>query len=59
MKLIPAIDLKDGCVVHARGGDRRRYRRLELPLFPSAQPLDVIARLLDGGPGAAPSRGVM
>ncbi|MDD9806848.1 MAG: HisA/HisF-related TIM barrel protein [Gammaproteobacteria bacterium] len=54
MKLIPAIDLKDGCVVHARGGDRRRYRRLELPLFPSAQPLDVIARLLDGAAPGPP-----
>lgn len=54
MKIIPAIDLKGGCVVHARGGDRRRYRRLELPLFPSAQPLDVIARLLDGAAPGPP-----
>ncbi len=54
LKIIPAIDLKDGCVVHARGGDRRRYRPLELPLFPSAQPLDVIARLLDGAAPGPP-----
>lgn len=40
--------------MHARGGDRRRYRRLELPLFPSAQPLDVIARLLDGAAPGPP-----
>ena len=53
MKLIPAIDLKDGCVVHARGGDRRRYRRLATPLFPSADAADVVARLLSlFAPGA-------
>ena len=53
MKLIPAIDLKDGCVVHARGGDRRRYRRLATPLFPSADAVDVVARLLSlFAPGA-------
>ncbi len=54
LKLIPAIDLKDGCVVHARGGDRRHYRRLKLPLFPNAQPVDVIARLLDGAAPGPP-----
>lgn len=53
MKIIPAIDLKDGCVVHARGGDRRRYRRLATPLFPSADAMDVVARLLSlFAPGA-------
>ncbi len=46
MKLIPAIDLKDGGVVHARDGDRRRYRRLSTPLFPSADAVDVVARIL-------------
>ena len=53
MKLIPAMDLKDGRVVHARGGDRRRYRWLDTPLFPSADPVDVIARILSSfAPGA-------
>ena len=53
MKLIPAIDLKAGCVAHARGGDRQRYRRLDTPLFPSAQADDVIARILSlFAPGA-------
>ena len=54
MKLIPAIDLKAGGVVHARGGDRRRYRRLDTPLFPDARPAEVVARILSLFAPAAP-----
>lgn len=47
LKIIPAIDLKSGRVVHARGGARARYRPLRTPLFPDARPADVAARLAD------------
>lgn len=46
MKLIPVIDLKDGLVVAARLGDRRRYAPIDTPLCPSAAPLAVAAALL-------------
>ena len=45
MKLIPAIDLKNNLVVHAQGGDRNNYYPLATPLFPNAEPVDVINRL--------------
>lgn len=45
MRLIPAIDLKNNLVVHARGGERHNYRPLATPLFPQADPLDVVKRL--------------
>ena len=45
MKLIPALDLKHGCVVHATGGDRKAYRPLSNTRFPSSSPGDVIRRL--------------
>ena len=45
LKLIPALDLKHGCVVHATGGDRKAYRPLCNTRFPSSSPGDVIRRL--------------
>lgn len=44
--IIPVIDLAGGLVVHARGGDRSRYRALVSPLARSADPLAVIAGFL-------------
>jgi len=46
MDVVPVIDLKGGLVVHARRGERDRYRPIETPLSPTAQPLDVVAGLL-------------
>ena len=45
MQIIPALDLKDGCVVHATGGDRNAYLPLTNARFPSSDPIDVIKRL--------------
>lgn len=45
MKIIPAIDLKNGHVVRARGGDRRHYRPLKTAAFPSSIPTDVARAL--------------
>ena len=36
--IIPAIDLKDGAVVHASGGMRAAYRPIETPLGPAKIP---------------------
>ena len=44
--IIPVIDLKDGLVVHARGGARDGYRPIETPLAAGAAPEDVTAALL-------------
>ena len=46
MQVVPVIDLKDGAVVHARGGRRDSYAPIRSPLTDSAQPLDVVAALL-------------
>jgi len=40
------IDLKGGVVVHARRGDRARYRPIETPLSPTAAPLDIVGGLM-------------
>jgi phosphoribosylformimino-5-aminoimidazole carboxamide ribotide isomerase len=45
MEIIPVIDLKDGLVVHARRGERDRYRPIETPLAPSSRPTDVVRGL--------------
>lgn len=45
MQLIPALDIQDGCVVRAVGGERRSYRPLHTPRFPSPAPADVVRRL--------------
>lgn len=45
-EVIPVVDLMGGVVVHARAGERERYRPVETPLAPSAEPGDVISGLL-------------
>ncbi|MDI4664191.1 nickel transporter [Xanthobacter autotrophicus] len=46
MQLIPVIDLKGGCVVHARRGERDAYRPIHTPLAATSAPQDVVAGLL-------------
>lgn len=45
-EVIPVVDLLGGAVVHARAGERDRYRPIETPLAASAEPADVIRGLL-------------
>ena len=52
MDVIPVIDLKDGVVVHARRGERDRYRPIETPLASSSEPIDVVRGLLSVHPFA-------
>src|SRR3954449_11962344 len=51
-EIIPVIDLLGGLVVHARGGERDSYRPLTSPLAASAQPAEVVRRLLPPHPAA-------
>jgi phosphoribosylformimino-5-aminoimidazole carboxamide ribotide isomerase len=44
--IIPAIDLKDGSVVHASGGDRAAYHPIETPLGPSDDAVAIARALL-------------
>jgi phosphoribosylformimino-5-aminoimidazole carboxamide ribotide isomerase len=44
--IIPAIDLKDGAVVHASGGERAEYRPIETPLGPSHDAVAIARALL-------------
>jgi len=44
--VIPALDLKDGVVVHARGGNRAEYRPIESPFGAAEQPIPVARGLL-------------
>ena len=46
MLAIPVIDLMGGEVVRARMGDRASYRRLESPLSPTSDPVEVVRGLL-------------
>ncbi|MCG5237459.1 HisA/HisF-related TIM barrel protein [Xanthobacter oligotrophicus] len=46
MQLIPVVDLKGGCVVHARRGERDAYRPIHTPLAATSAPVDVVAGLL-------------
>lgn len=48
--VIPVIDLLDGCVVHARRGDRANYRPIETPLARSADPVAVVDGLVAYAP---------
>jgi phosphoribosylformimino-5-aminoimidazole carboxamide ribotide isomerase len=45
MKIIPVIDILDGIVVHAKGGQRNYYQPIKSPLFSSFRPLEVINKL--------------
>jgi phosphoribosylformimino-5-aminoimidazole carboxamide ribotide isomerase len=44
--IIPALDLKGGTVVQARGGDRANYRPIETPLGPADDPFAIARSLL-------------
>lgn len=46
MEVIPVIDLKAGVVVHARMGQRDRYRPIETPLSATSDPVDVVRGLM-------------
>jgi phosphoribosylformimino-5-aminoimidazole carboxamide ribotide isomerase len=46
LRVIPVIDLMRGQVVRAQMGDRASYRRLESPLSPTSDPVDVVRGLL-------------
>src|SRR5215471_17529787 len=52
MDVIPVIDLKGGVVVHARMGQRDRYRPIDTPLAPTSGPVDVVRGLLSIHPFA-------
>ena len=52
MDVVPVIDLKGGVVVHARHGERDRYRPIETPLSPTSQPIDVVRGLMSLHPFA-------
>lgn len=45
MKLILAVDLKEGMVVHGKSGNRDEYRPLTWGLSPSAEPFSYISSL--------------
>jgi phosphoribosylformimino-5-aminoimidazole carboxamide ribotide isomerase len=44
--IIPALDLKDGAVVHAHGGARAAYRPIETPLGAADDPIALARALL-------------
>ena len=44
--IIPALDLKGGAVVHARGGARAEYRPIETPLGAADDPVALARALL-------------
>jgi HisA/HisF family protein len=44
--IIPALDLKDGLVVHAIGGARAAYRPIETPLGSASDPIAIARALL-------------
>jgi HisA/HisF family protein len=46
MEIIPVLDLKNGVVVHARMGQRDKYRPIETSLSPTSDPIDVARGLL-------------
>ncbi len=46
VQIIPVIDLKGGCAVHARQGERATYRPLRSSLAIGADPVEIAAALL-------------
>lgn len=44
--IVPAIDLKDGAVVHGSGGTRAAYRPIETPLAPAGDAIAIARALL-------------
>lgn len=47
MNIIPVLDLMNGQVVHAKHGDRHRYRPIRSVLSRSSEPLAVVGALLE------------
>jgi phosphoribosylformimino-5-aminoimidazole carboxamide ribotide isomerase len=47
MRVVPVLDVSGGTAVHARGGDRTRYRPVESVLSPSPDPLRLAAAFRD------------
>ncbi|MGH8753310.1 MAG: HisA/HisF-related TIM barrel protein, partial [Burkholderiales bacterium] len=47
MKIIPVIDLMQGQVVHALGGERHQYRPIESGLCAGSNALDIACALLE------------
>lgn len=47
MKLVPVIDLMNGCVVHARRGERESYRPIRSALCLGSDPVSIAGALLD------------
>ncbi|MET0258170.1 MAG: HisA/HisF-related TIM barrel protein [Methylobacterium sp.] len=45
-RVIPVIDLRDGCVVRARAGDRDAYAPIRTPLASGSAPADIARGLL-------------
>jgi len=52
MDVIPVIDLKGGVVVHARMGERERYRPIRTPLAAGSDPVEVVRGLMSIHPFA-------
>ncbi len=46
LQIIPVLDIRDGIVVHARGGNREQYPALTSVLTASVEPVEVIADLV-------------
>ena len=47
VEIIPVIDLLDGNVVYAQGGQRSHYQPIESPLCASSRPADIVNALLE------------
>ena len=52
MQLLPVLDLMNGQVVHARAGDRARYRPMRTPLCDGAEPVALAQALMGLAPFA-------
>ena len=46
LSIVPVLDLRDGVVVHARQGDRARYRPIRSLLAPGSEPAGILDGLL-------------
>ncbi len=42
--IIPVLDIKDGDVVAAVGGDRNEYKPVKAPIFTSSTPIEIVKR---------------
>ncbi len=44
-RIIPVVDIKNGKVVHARKGEREKYKPLKTKLSPRADPIEFVRKL--------------